>query len=70
MKWIFTNHAKYRFTSRWFDMNKVKETVLRPDSLDFIGGKIVSLKKFSTETIKVVYARNKNDIILITIIRL
>lgn len=70
MNWKFTDHAKYRLATRWFGIDKVKDIVRSPDREYASRGKVVADKSFGRETIRVVYTKKKNAIIIITIIRL
>lgn len=67
MKFVFTNHAKYRIMERGIIVDRIKQTLLdqsvrKTDKY----GMITSRKKFGLKTLEVVYRVEKNSYIIIT----
>ncbi len=64
----FTYHANYRREERNISVDKIKETILFPDSISIKpSGKILHTKKFPEKTLTVVYEMSRKIYIIITI---
>lgn len=67
MKFLFTNHAKYRIYERKIPVDRVKEVVTNPDRQRVDeNGMIVVRKKFRKRILEVVYKIVKNKFVIIT----
>lgn len=67
----FTNHAQYRYHTRTFSIEQMKQTILYPDFTRYDNnGKIVSEKRFGNSIVRVVYSRYKKLFIIISVYNL
>ena len=67
MKFVFTNHAKYRVYERKIPLRKIKEVVINPDRQRVDeDDMIVVRKKFRIKVLEVVYKIVKNKFVIIT----
>ena len=69
MKIILTDHAKDRMVVRKITEKMIKEAITEPDSEGFgYQNRLLVFKSFSGGVIKVVYSKEKNSRIIISVI--
>jgi hypothetical protein len=69
MKIILTDHAKERMVVRKITEKMIKEAIAKPDSEGFgYQNRLLVFKSFSGGVIKVVYSKEKNYHIIISVI--
>ena len=69
MKIILTDHAKERMVVRKITEKMIKEAIAKPDSAGFgYQNRLLVFKSFSGGVIKVVYSKEKNLHIIISVI--
>ncbi len=67
MKFIFTNHAKYRIMERGIAVDRIKQTIQDqkvPKTDKY--GMITSRKIFGIKTLEVIYRIENNNYVIIT----
>lgn len=65
---IYTNHAEERATKRFIKKEWVENTIKNPDRLiDVAYGRKQAIKKINNEEISVIYVKEDNNFIVITV---
>jgi hypothetical protein len=68
MKLRFTHHAQYRMDERGISVSSIKSVLKNPDHTeDVFGNKSLSRKQIDGGTIEVIYVKDKNEFVIITI---
>ena len=69
MKFILSHHAQYRSRERGVSFDIIKKVVRSPETTKLKhGGRVWVQKKVEGKTITVVYKKERNNIIIVTVI--
>jgi len=64
----FTNHAKYRILERGIKMTNIRSAIKNPDYYDYVfDDKMLVRKSIGKKTLEIIYTKNKNKILVITV---
>lgn len=67
MKLKFTHHAQYRIDERRISVERIKQTINRPDFVEqLLDGKTRSKKNFGNETLLVVYIKSSKEFLILS----
>lgn len=68
MKLRFTHHAQYRMDERGISVSSIKSVLKNPDRTEPVfGAKMLARKNIDGKVLEVIYVKDKNDFVIITI---
>ncbi len=71
MKLRFTHHAQYRMDERGISVSSIKSVLKNPDHTeDVFGSKSLARKHVDGGILEVIYIKDKNEFVIITIYKI